>query len=64
MPNKSILAWGGFVDGKLYVMSKKERPDEPQYNEPRYAVFPTKRDARRAYRDVRRIRITVVKESR
>ena len=60
MTAKVIKAWGGFSDGKLYVMPKSQRPDEPVYDEPRYGIFPTKKDAMRAYRDVRRVEIKIV----
>ncbi len=54
---RTVKAWGGFCDGKLYVMEKRFRPTEPVYDEPRYAIFPTRGAARRAYQDVRRIEI-------
>ena len=48
-------AWGAFVNGKLYI----QRPDPGTYDEPRYAIFPTRKAASRAYADVRRIEVTV-----
>ena len=59
---KPIKAWGGFVDDKLYVMPRNERPDEPTYDEPRYAVFPSRKAAKEAYVDVRRVWITEIVE--
>lgn len=54
---RTVKAWGGFSDGKLYVMPKSQRPRDFVYDEPRYAIFPSRVAARRAYQDVRRIEI-------
>ena len=50
---KTIKAWGGFTDDKLWWS-----PDNECYDEPRISIFPTRRDAKRAYEDVRRVTIT------
>jgi hypothetical protein len=43
-------AWGGFSEGRLHV-----EKDDGTYDQPRYAIFPTKKAALRAYTDVRRV---------
>lgn len=59
---KPVLAWGGFSGDKLNVSDVPNfdgygAPD--RHNAP--AVFMSRKDARREYRDVRRVRITEVK---
>lgn len=54
MPEKIIKAWGGFSEDSLMC-----EPDMDIYDEPRYAIFPTRRAAKRAYADVRKIEIRV-----
>jgi len=54
---QTIKAWGGFSDDQLYV--RKSLMARATYDEPRYAVFLTKSAARRAYHDVRAVRILV-----
>lgn len=52
--SKIIKAWGGFSDGKLNAQK-----DKGTYDEPRLSIFPTRRAARRAYQDVRRVEIVI-----
>lgn len=54
----TFKAWGGFVDGKLYL-PQKICISNMVYDERRYAIFPTRREARTAYEDVRRIEVTI-----
>ena len=58
MSKTIIKAWGGFVDGKLYVLPPSN-PEYYTYDEPRYAVFKSKAGAKRAYGDVRPIEIHI-----
>jgi len=51
---KAMLAWGGFVDGKLYEWLSGF------YLVEHLSVFRTKRDAMRCCKDVRRVKIEVV----
>lgn len=53
-----IKAWGGFLDGKLFVLPPSN-PAYRQYDEPRYAVFKNRAAAERAYSDVRRVEIHI-----
>lgn len=56
---RTLRAWAGFVDGSLYVHQRRFLSSIPVYDEPRFAIFPTKRAAKAAYQDVRRVTITV-----
>ena len=49
---KTIKAWGGFCNSRLYWGLPRG------YDEPRYAVFRRKRDAKRSYEDVRPVTIS------
>jgi len=50
---QTIKAWGGFSDDKLYFTYPF------QYDERRYAIFKTRREARMAFEDVRPVKILV-----
>jgi hypothetical protein len=52
-----MKAWGGYVNDKLDVDKKRN-----EYDEPRYAIFPTRRAAKQAYSDVRRIKVRIYLE--
>lgn len=51
---QTVLAWGGFVDGKL-----TEWPSG-FYDVQHMTIFRTRRDARRCCEDVRRVKVTVL----
>lgn len=51
----TFKAWGGFVDGKL----DSDWPSPPEYDAPRYAIFTTRKSAKAAYQDVRRIEVMI-----
>ena len=48
-----IKAWGGFTEGKLYSEYGQ------MYDERRWAVFKTRKEARAAFCDVRAVKIVV-----
>jgi len=50
---KTIKAWGGFSDGKLYCATIWV------YDERRWSIFRTRAEAKRAFEDVRRMKIIV-----
>jgi hypothetical protein len=52
--NKVRKAWAGFVDGRLYRF--KRYADNASY-ELEYAVFTTRKAAKRQFDDVRRVEI-------
>ena len=51
---KTVRAWGGFCADRLYAETVA------YYDIPVYAVFRTRRDAKKAYEDVRRVEIRVL----
>jgi hypothetical protein len=52
---KPVMAWGGFVDGKLCEWLSGF------YDVEHLSVFRTRRDARRCCEDVRRVEIRIVR---
>ena len=50
---KTVRAWAGFSGGKLNAQK-----DTGTYDEPRLSIFTSRKAARRAYQDVRRVTIT------
>ncbi len=62
VPMKPVMAWAGIVDGKIHVSdcATFDGFGEDRCNRP--AVFRTRKDARREYQRVVRVRIVEVKK--
>lgn len=61
MTVKAIMAWAGIVDGKIHV---SDCPTFDGYGDGRCnrpALFKSRKDARREYQKVTRVRVTEVK---
>jgi hypothetical protein len=56
-----VKAWGGFSDGKLHWFTSPEH-FQGEYMTTRPAIYPSRKQARQQYEDVRKIEIREVRK--
>lgn len=58
---KSVKAWAGFTDGKLY---RRYGTEQGEHTFEEYCTYKTRRQAKGYFQDVRRVRITEIPRKR